>query len=49
MPGKDAILAALHPTDGKELFFVARGDGSHHFSATLSEHNKAVDRYQRKR
>ena len=49
MPGKDAILAALHPADGKELYFVARGDGSHHFSATLKEHNRAVDRYQRKR
>jgi len=49
MPGKDAILATLHPAAGKELYFVARGDGSHYFSATLAEHNKAVDRYQRKR
>jgi UPF0755 protein len=49
MPGKEAILAVLHPADGKELYFVARGDGSHHFSATLKEHNRAVDRYQRKR
>ena len=49
MPGKDAILAALHPADGEELFFVARGDGSHHFSSTLEQHNRAVDKYQRKR
>jgi UPF0755 protein len=33
----------------KELYFVAIGDGSHHFSSTLKEHNRAVDRYQRKR
>lgn len=49
MPGEDAILAVLHPADGKELYFVAIGDGSHHFSSTLKEHNRAVDRYQRKR
>jgi UPF0755 protein len=49
MPGKDAILAVLHPEPGQALYFVARGDGSHHFSATLQEHNTAVDRYQRKR
>ena len=49
MPGKEAILAVLHPADGKELYFVARGDGSHQFSATLKEHNRAVDRYQRNR
>ena len=49
MPGEDAIRAVLHPADGKELYFVAIGDGSHHFSSTLKEHNRAVDRYQRKR
>ena len=49
MPGREAILAVLHPADGKELYFVARGDGSHQFSATLKEHNRAVDRYQRNR
>ncbi|MFQ5642376.1 MAG: endolytic transglycosylase MltG [Thiogranum sp.] len=49
MPGKDAILAALHPAPGKALYFVARGDGSHQFSSTLKQHNSAVDRYQRKR
>jgi UPF0755 protein len=49
MPGKDAILAALHPASGDALYFVARGDGSHKFSSTLEQHNRAVDRYQRKR
>ncbi len=48
MPGGDAIHAVLHPKDGKALYFVARGDGSHQFSATLTEHNAAVVRYQLK-
>jgi len=44
MPGKAAILAALHPQKTKAIFFVARGDGSggHTFSETLAQHNKAV-------
>lgn len=46
MPGADSIRAALHPEQGNELYFVARGDGRHHFSATLEEHNKAVIKYQ---
>ena len=46
LPGRDAIHAALHPADNNTLYFVARGDGSHHFSETLNEHNKAVARYQ---
>jgi len=46
LPGKAAIDAVLHPTDGKSLYFVAKGDGSHQFSATLEEHNRAVRRYQ---
>ncbi|GMQ88955.1 MAG: endolytic transglycosylase MltG [Gammaproteobacteria bacterium] len=49
LPGKDAILAVLHPAPGEALYFVARGDGSHKFSSTLKQHNRAVDRYQRKR
>ncbi|MCO6413277.1 MAG: endolytic transglycosylase MltG [Thiogranum sp.] len=49
MPGKEAILAVLHPAPAGALYFVSRGDGTHHFSQTLAEHNRAVDRYQRKR
>jgi len=48
LPGKKAIHAALHPADGDALYFVARGDGSHVFSATLNEHNNAVIKYQLK-
>lgn len=44
--GREAIHAALHPAPGKALFFVARGDGSHQFSETLTAHNKAVREYQ---
>ncbi len=44
--GREAIHAALHPAPGDALYFVARGDGSHHFSATLKEHNAAVLKYQ---
>ncbi len=47
MPGQAALLAAVHPTDSQALYFVARGDGSSQFSTTLSEHNRAVDLYQR--
>ncbi len=49
MPSGAAIEAALHPEPGKALYFVATGDGGHHFSATLEEHNDAVRRYQLKR
>lgn len=49
LPGRAAIHAALHPADGETLFFVAKGDGSHHFSKTLEEHEKAVREYQLKR
>ncbi len=45
MPGLASIRAALHPADSQALYFVARGDGSSHFSATLAEHNQAVRRY----
>ena len=48
-PGKDSLRAVLHPADGKELYFVSRNDGSHEFSETLAEHERAVDRYQRHR
>jgi len=46
MPGGAAIHAVLHPASGTDLFFVAKGDGSHHFSATFREHTRAVARYQ---
>ncbi|MFC1347954.1 MAG: endolytic transglycosylase MltG [gamma proteobacterium symbiont of Phacoides pectinatus] len=49
LPGADAIHAALHPSDGKALYFVAKGNGEHHFSATLEEHNRAVRKYQLRR
>ncbi|MDX2298497.1 MAG: endolytic transglycosylase MltG [Xanthomonadaceae bacterium] len=49
LPGRDALRAAVHPAPGDALYFVARGDGSHHFSATLAEHNRAVARYQLRR
>lgn len=47
--GVEAIQAALNPAAGKSLYFVARGDGSHVFSATLKQHNRAVREYQLKR
>ncbi len=47
MPGKAALMAAVQPEQTRALYFVARGDGTSHFSATLDEHNRAVNRYQR--
>lgn len=49
MPSRAAIEAALHPAEGNTLFFVARGDGSHVFSATLAQHDKAVQEFQMNR
>lgn len=49
MPGKAALFAAVQPAPTKALYFVARGDGTSAFSATLSEHNRAVNQFQRKR
>ncbi len=48
LPGRDAIHASLHPDDSDNIYFVARGDGSHQFSATLKQHNEAVIKYQLK-
>jgi UPF0755 protein len=49
LPGEAAISAALNPSPGSALYFVAKGDGSHVFSETLSEHEKNVRRYQLQR
>lgn len=47
LPGRDSILAAVHPQETGDLYFVATGtgDGRHHFSRTLEEHNAAVKSY----
>lgn len=48
-PGRASINAALNPAPGKSLFFVAKGDGSHIFSETLSQHESAVNEFQIRR
>jgi UPF0755 protein len=45
LAGRAALRAALNPADGDTLYFVSRGDGTHVFSATLDEHNRAVRRH----
>lgn len=45
MPGKAALEAAANPANSSALYFVAKGDGSSYFSATLDEHNQAVRKY----
>jgi len=45
LPGRASLEAAVDPKPGSALYFVSRGDGSHHFSDTLDEHNAAVRRY----
>jgi UPF0755 protein len=47
LPGKASMMAAVRPDPTKAYYFVARGDGTSYFSATLDEHNRAVNRYQR--
>jgi len=47
MPGRASLLAAVKPDTTKALYFVARGDGSSQFSESLTEHNRAVNQYQR--
>lgn len=49
MPSLAAIEAALHPAKTKALYFVGKGDGSHAFSNSLTQHNRAVAKYQLKR
>jgi UPF0755 protein len=48
LPGRAALEAAVHPASGDALYFVARGDGTHVFSATLEQQNAAVAKYQLK-
>ena len=46
-PGAQSIRAALYPVPSSYLFFVSKNNGTHQFSATLVEHNKAVEKYQK--
>ena len=46
-PGENAIEAALNPADVSYLYFVSRNNGTHVFSNTLKEHNRAVDKFQK--
>ncbi len=47
MPGLASIIAALHPAPSDDLYFVSKGDGTHFFSNKLSDHNRAVARFQK--
>ncbi|WP_104205394.1 endolytic transglycosylase MltG [Billgrantia saliphila] len=49
LPGRASLEAAVDPLPGDTLYFVSRGDGTHHFSRSLREHNNAVNRYIRNR
>jgi len=49
MPSKESLQAVMYPAKSDAIYFVARGDGSSHFSKTLKEHENAVDQFQRKR
>jgi UPF0755 protein len=48
-PGTQSIEAALYPADVNYFYFVSKNDGSHYFSKTLGEHNRAVQLYQMNR
>jgi UPF0755 protein len=47
LPGRQALLATARPAKSQALYFVARGDGSSAFSDNLTDHNRAVNQYQR--
>ena len=47
LPGAASLAAAMHPDKTDAVYFVARGDGTSHFSSNLSEHNQAVNKFQR--
>jgi UPF0755 protein len=49
MPGRAALLATVRPAQSNALYFDSRGDGSSEFSDSLTQHNRAVDKYQRRR
>lgn len=49
MPGAGSLQAATQPAQSRYLYFVGKGDGTHHFSTSLEEHNRAVAKYQLKR
>ena len=46
MPGWGSLMAAVKPAASQKLYFVGKGDGTHYFSASLDEHNRAVAKYQ---
>ena len=48
-PSTESVLAALNPVKSDYLYFVAKGDGTHEFSADLTSHNRAVRRFQKGR
>ena len=48
-PGEDSIKAVLEPAESNYLYFVSKNNGTHQFSATLAEHNRAVNQYQKRR
>jgi len=47
-PGVQSIRATLYPSNSRALYFVSKNDGTHQFSATLAEHNEAVEKYQKR-